>query len=336
MSLGLHHKSKESLVWPARAEGFSRIWWSLLSLQSILCCTTGRPSAIALGDFNTSFPQFPEGGQERSSGLFMHVNFKISIIAQWAMSSLYSVKAATLTWPRIHEQVIRMKSELEKLLPEISGGGRLILQFSWMDTMAIVTRPCLGRRNEHTDSTSFETNKIAAECIRAARGVTQLLPDEPNECIFQNGPWWCLSLYIMRAMAVLLLARSHPSSNSTDDDVSLILAVKKLIKWLQWMRPKDVVADRGLTAVLNTLRRAQDHGNFAEALEQEAAGAYGGYLLVPDRWRGDSSATYPQLQPEFETLDDSDFMANMLSQSTLPMPPVYGSAFAADENTWDW
>ncbi|KAF2131023.1 hypothetical protein P153DRAFT_209056 [Dothidotthia symphoricarpi CBS 119687] len=336
IALGMHLKNKENSSLPDKTDELSRVWWSLLSLQTFLCSVTGRPSAIPQYEINTPFPRLPAEYREGRSEIALQLNFKISVVAQWAMSSLYSVRAATLPWPSIQKQVVKLKSELEKLLPAISDRERLILHFSWFDSMILITRPCLGRRNDNAGPSSIEAHKVAAECIQAAQGVTRLLPDEPSERIFQNGPWWCLSLYIMRAMAVLLLAQAHQSSTSTNDDMSLNMSTKKLILWLRWMRPMDPVADRGLNAVLNTLRRSQNHANFADVFEQESADAYGGYLLVPGRWEVDTSAVYPQLHPEFEGFDDPDFLDSVLSLSSLPMPPVYGSAFAVVDSSWDW
>lgn len=303
---------------------------------------------IPLQDCNVPFPRVPSNEQGgRSQAMALQTYLKTSIISQWTLCSLYSVRAAELPWQSIEGRVQRLKSELEKLLSAISDRERLMLHFSWFDSMILITRPCLypQRRNDSLAGSSPATQNIAKQCIQAAQVVTKLLPDEPHECIFRNGPWWCLAHYIMRAMAIFLLVMSDQASYSSIVDSEIVPSVKKLVRWLRWMRQKNSVAEKGLEVVLNTLKRTHDHTNFAEIFEQEAATAYGGISFVPGGWEVDTTATYPQFLPELDLWDGSadpsggwnnlDYQFTV-DPSALPVSSAHVDPLAPPSSAWEW
>ncbi|KAH7392643.1 fungal-specific transcription factor domain-containing protein [Pyrenochaeta sp. MPI-SDFR-AT-0127] len=348
VALGLHLTTSEPTPWHSRVDLLSRLWWSLRTLETLLSSVTGRPSTIPLQDCNVQLPRVPSCEEDnRVPGMALQTYLKISITSQWTLTSLYSVRAATLPWQSIEERVQQLKSELEKLLSAISDRERLMLHFSWFDTMIMITRPCLWsrRRNDSFAESSPATQNIANQCVQAAQAVTKLLPSEPDECIFRNGPWWCLAHYIMRAMTIFLLAMSDQGSYSTCIDTEIIPSVKKLICWLRWMRQKNPVAKKGLEVVLHTLKRTHNHKVFADIFEQEAADAYADLWLVNSKWEVDMTATYPQFVPELDEwagLADlsgewSNFVYPLTTDTlTLPIPPVYGNPFAPPVSSCDW
>jgi hypothetical protein len=323
VALNLHIKSQDNTPWPSRAEMLSRTWWSLRSLECLLCSITSRPSAFPLQECNTPLPQIaPNLSEDIQSMEDLQLYTKISITTQRALTSLYSVRAASLPWTSIQNRVVKLKTELDTLIPETSDPENLMLHLSWLDAIIIITRPCLcvpKNRANLSDDELQVAQTIARDCIQAAQGVTRLLPDEPNERIYQIGPWWCMSHYIIRTTTIFLLAMSLPSSMGCD--TNLIPPTKKLIRWLQWMQPNDAVAAQGLARILNTLQKNTSYADFADVLKQRVLDATGNSLLAPDRWGGDD--VEPMHFSEWDDFIDEDgAMNDMLSQNLDDMPPM--------------
>jgi hypothetical protein len=327
IALNLHLKCQDNTPWPSRAEMLSRTWWSLRSLECLLCSITGRPSTFPLQECNTPLPRIaPNLSEDIQSLKNLQLYTKISITTQRALTSLYSVRAASLPWTSIQKRVVKLKTELDTLIPDTSDPENLMLHLSWFDAIIIITRPCLCAPKNRTNLSDDElqlAQTIAQDCIQAARGVTRLLPDEPDERIYQIGPWWCISHYIIRTTTIFLLALSLPSS--TGCDMNPIPSMKKLIRWLQWMQPNDAVAAQGLARILNTLQKSASHADFADVFKQRALDTTGNSLLDPDRWGGDD--VEPMHFSEWDDFIDEDgAMNDMLSQNLddmLPMAPVF-------------
>ncbi|KAF2829973.1 hypothetical protein CC86DRAFT_178170 [Ophiobolus disseminans] len=285
ISLNLHLKPPTSTPWPSRTETHARTWWALRTLESFLCSITSRPSSFPLNDCNVPLPSSP------LSPTTLQVYVKITITTQWALSSLYTIKAATLPFRDIQARVARLKSELETLLPQIEDHQRSMLQFAWFDAMILITRPCLAATSHH-DTT---TRDLASHCVKAAGGLTRLLPDTPDARIWTNGPWWCLAHYIVRALNVLRACQAPEAD--------------KLVRWLQWMAPGDAVASLAL----------------------KSEGAFGADLYRGWDEAADGEAQYLADFHDLDDLMDSDgVISAMVSQERpqmLPMPPVYGGPY---------
>ena len=260
----------------------------------------------------------------------LEVYVKITITTQWALSSLYTVKAATLPWRDVQDRVARLKSELETLLPQIADRQRLMLHFAWFDAMILITRPSLCAPG-HTDRVTQDT---ARQCVKAAQGVARLLTDEPDERIFWNGPWWCLAHYIVRAMGVFKMAIE--AQTSIEEEVRP--AVDKLVRWLRWMARDDYIAAQGIRTFEGTslIRGGSSSNNnnpgFAGGAFEQGDLGTGAYSFVQNRW--DGIPAQPQFLDDFHALDDlldSDgVISTMVSQARpdmLPMPPVYGTPY---------
>ncbi|KAH7090233.1 fungal-specific transcription factor domain-containing protein [Paraphoma chrysanthemicola] len=340
VALNLHLRCQDDYPYSGRSETLARTWWSLRSLDCFLSSTIGRPTAFPIQDSNTPLPRDqPTTQHGMSSASTLQIYTRISIITQWALSTLHTIRAATMPWQEIQDRVVKLKTGLEALLPQISDRERLMLHFSWFDSMILITRPMLSpQRSQHdlSDQMRHVSDAMARDCVQAARGVTRLLPDEPDERIFRNGPWWCLAHYIMRAMAVFLLAMS-PQVLQVHTD--LVLPVKKLIRWLQWMRQDDPVASHGLNAVLNTLRKGVNQMDFASVFEQEPLDEYGTeYLHSAGGW---PVAAEPQYMSDFQVFDDymvaggaNQGLGIHAQPDLLPMPPTYGNPYADNNAAW--
>jgi hypothetical protein len=146
----------------------------------------------------------------------------------------------------------------------------------YWSTKMLITRPCLCRiegriRNESNTSATFNA-KTAVSCVEAALQTTSLLPDQPDiNFIYPRGPWWAIvhiSRYskmrsgvdtyhqriVMQAMAILLLEMAYDSKDMANDDASIVISIKKLLRWLRTMRVNDPVAAQALVVIKKILR----------------------------------------------------------------------------------
>lgn len=314
--LSLHLKPASPTPWPSKTSSDSRTFWAVRTLEHLLSTATSRPACFPLNDYNVPVPGSSDTNEVSGThSSTLNVYTRITITAEWALSSLYTVKAATLSWQDVQHRVLKLHSELETLLPMMTDQTRLMLHFAWIDAMLMITRPCLVAPREHQDSV---TQDMARRCVRAAQKVAQLLPDEPDACIFQNGPWWCLSHYIIRAVGVLRLTVSGQAAVGSEFDVAP--TVNKLVRWLQWLAPDDAVAAQ----CLNAIGTARD--------EWTAAGFTEGYPFLQDGWS--ATTAQPQFMGNFHGMDDlvdsDNVISTMASQAQpgrLPMPPSYGDPY---------
>jgi hypothetical protein len=342
--LNLHLKDDDSEVWHTRVDAKSLAWWNLRSLDTLLSSLTGRPSAISVEDCNLSLPgSFSQDETRQRATKFLQINLKITVIAHCALSSLYSVSAADLSQRSLTDRITKLITELETLLPAILDRERLILHFNWLYTMILVTRPYLRHimiRIDDEPESSPDARELAKQCLRAAQGTVRLFPEQPNDNIFRNGPWWCITPYIMHTMSVLLSVPPTLNSESSAASPSIPQSIDKLVRWLQWMKPRDPMAARALAAVLDSRRRAGDD-SFADLFPQDSPDMYNEYALPP--W--DLSMSTGMAAEPVHFMDDAveleDLVASVEPQSqpqpgVLPLPPRYNNAFAGSQNIWNW
>lgn len=285
---------------------------------------------------------------DQSGGLSAHVlniNLKISIVTHEALSSLYSVRATFWSHQAHRDRIVKLKSELERQMPAIlslsSEHRNVLLRFNYFDAMMLITRPCLWsrRRGSHQDEEMPGADDgLAEDCVRAARGIVQLLSTETRDCIIQYGPWWCLVHYLVRAIVVLLLAMPAGAVAPTGSTADLVSSIRQLLDWLRWLRRADTAAERAFSVVLNTVRRSYSHVELGDLLEQEGTRLYGGPTPAPGRRQNDPD-TYPQFEPQAGyftrpagAADDLFFVGD-----AWPVPPTYGMPLAdSSQAGWDW
>lgn len=342
----MHLKSDGPEIWRTKADTESLMWWSLRSLDTLLSSITGRSSSISDRDCNLSLPRLlaPNEAQQISVGR-LQTHLKINIIAHWGLSLLYSINARGLAQYTIQKRVLRLTAELETLWPAVLSHQRPMLHYHWFYTMILITRPCLSRSMAHNDvsSPAVGLSELSERCVQAAQSLVGLFPEQPSEDIFRSGPWWCMTHYIMQAMDVLILSLSASGENSKIFDSSIPNSIKKLILWLQWMAPKDAMAQRALTAILESRQRAGDN-TFTDLREQDDLDIYGEYALP--RWDlglgiGAGPAQYLNDAGGLEDLVPSIEPAGALPSPQrhpgfLPIPPGFNDAFSSSQGMWDW
>jgi hypothetical protein len=333
--LNLHLKDEDTEVWHTRVDAKSLAWWSLRSLDTLLSSLTGRPSAISVDDCNLSLPSnFSQDESRPRATIFLQTNLKITVIAHCALSSLYSVSAADLPKRSLTDRISKLTIELETILPAILDRERLILHFNWLYTMILVTRPYLHHmiRIGDESASSPDERELAKQCLRAAQSTVRLFPEQPNDNIFRNGPWWCITPYIMHTMSVLLSVPPTLNTESSTASPSIPQSIDKLVRWLQWMKPRDPMAARALAAVLDSRRRSGD-----DLFPQDSPVKYNEYALPAwDLSMGTGMAAGPAHFMD-DAVELDDLVASVEPQPVvLPLPPRYHHASAASQGIWDW
>ncbi|CAN9174537.1 unnamed protein product [Alternaria alternata] len=226
-----------------------------------------------------------ESGQRdlgRDHYLINHVN--ITIISQKALLKLYSPRTAARSWESVQGSILGLLNELEEWSEAALLKGRraakkehvmgiereqFLLKAEYLSTRILVTRPCLCRierriRDESNASAKF--NRTSAEaCVRAALEMTQLFPDEPDlDFIYSKGPWWAIVHLIMQSIAVLILEMTYRKRGTENSEPSMVVSIRKMIRWLRAMRNNDPVAARAHHVIKEILKRC------APALQSQA------------------------------------------------------------------
>jgi len=137
---------------------------------------------------------------------------------------------------------------------------RMSLGFFYFSTLTIINRPCLCRIDrkipDESDKARDFNRETAARCVNAARGMLDLLPDEPNAVgLYKIAPWWCLVHYLMQAATVLMLELSFRADHMPNEVEDVFYAAKKALEWLRSMSEEDEAARRASVMCNELLRQ---------------------------------------------------------------------------------
>ncbi|KAI8934787.1 hypothetical protein NX059_008473 [Plenodomus lindquistii] len=345
MALDLHLENPSDTSLASDVTNSALVWWSLRTLESLLGSITNRPTSISLSHCSVSYPRISSYEDYASStARNLRAFLRVHMVSQAAVQALYSIGAAAQPWTNVLDNIEKYKDQLERLLPVMSDHERLMLHFSWCDAMIVVTRPCLGSRASINSSGKLlpRDGELARQCIKAAQSTAKLLPDEPDTHIFQNGPWWCLVHYIMRAVTVLLVSSSRENLSALIGTSELIASVTKLSKWLQWLQQKDTVAERGLQVVLDMIQRLERNEHFTDVLKQQTLDLYRTPLSAPSEWSMhvvDSAFSGFVQEGREHTMDVADLQTLGQIQNGhggLSMPVACGPGFGSNNRTPAW
>lgn len=151
LAIGLHLRNDDPFASPNKKESLVRIWWSLHSIESLLCALIGRPCIIPNDECTVPLPQvIPEEQSEHSvpsqligqihrrrksiallrasssdtssrgdsdavtSASFLGARVAIDLIMQKALSKLYSPRTSADSWERIQGNIASLISELDE------------------------------------------------------------------------------------------------------------------------------------------------------------------------------------------------------------------------------
>jgi hypothetical protein len=211
-----------------------------------------------------------------NSGSYLTCTIRLGMITQKALNTVYSPAIISVSWKDIQTRIMNLSEELEAWAARLpssfdfrhSGPGeqnmgveRRILQIYYYSATILISRPCLcriDRRIKSQTQVSHDLNqRMAANCVAAAKGLTNLLPTDMGNggrLIYKVFPWWAVVHYVMQSLAVLLLKISYNSS-ATPDTTDAMPTIEKLIRWLRELRPSNGMARRAYAIAFDLLQK---------------------------------------------------------------------------------
>lgn len=139
---------------------------------------------------------------------------------------------------------------------------RTSLAFSFYATKILISQPCLRHlayQRPGTGSLGALCDTMAAMCVKIARQMLELLPDEADTAwLYTISPWWCIPHYIMQPTTILLVELFTRTQPRTPKAASLVKEIQKAIRWLREMSTKDPSSRRAFLICTDILSR---HGS---------------------------------------------------------------------------
>ncbi|KAF1969363.1 hypothetical protein BU23DRAFT_477342 [Bimuria novae-zelandiae CBS 107.79] len=223
---------------------------------------------------------------------FLKSTVQVVLIAQRAMAQLYSAKVVTRSWKQVQQMISALCNELEVWSASLPYGldftrpdanadfrrERLILNMKYIECKLLITRPCLCRLDSRiTNQTKASDNfnkKTALMCVKAAKDLTDILPDLMDSVVlYQTGPWWTLVHSLMQALTVLLLEMSYGTVHLREDSNEVLSSAKKLIRCLRTMKRSDPMAERAYSLAFGILQKLAPRikADLSDLLSEDAA-----------------------------------------------------------------
>lgn len=190
------------------------------------------------------------------------------------LSQLYRSSTMNKTWSQVQSTMTTLDNKTEKwrsTLPSLFDftkkqrdqqfiRQRMSLGFLYYSTKIIIHRPCLCRvdqRIPHESNKSKDFNRIAAmTCVHGARGMLDLIPDEPNPVgLNKVAPWWCLTHHMTQAATVLILELFYRAEHMPNEANDILEYAKKAVHWLNQMAKESQSAQRAWGQCNDLLRR---------------------------------------------------------------------------------
>ncbi|PVH90500.1 hypothetical protein DM02DRAFT_437169 [Periconia macrospinosa] len=142
LTVGLHLRNDDPSAPPSKKEDLVRTWWSLHSIESLLCTLIGRPCVISNHQCTVPLPHVlpdelaspkDQDGKNRQSNMptrnalsnkvhtdtvsqasFLGTSVTMSIIVEKALSRLYSPQTSVNSWKQIQKEIDALSKELDE------------------------------------------------------------------------------------------------------------------------------------------------------------------------------------------------------------------------------
>ncbi|KAI9738265.1 MAG: hypothetical protein M1834_008763 [Cirrosporium novae-zelandiae] len=201
---------------------------------------------------------------------------RLCMIAHETMRDIYSADVMNHFWSDVQSAIRELSERLEewkKAVPpalQIAGPQhgehnaqmfrlKMGLALFYYSMKMIINRPCLCQispRMPHESRKSREFNLAAAvNCVRAAQGLIDILPDVPDAALlYKASPWWNILEYLVQAATVLMLELSSGASHLPNETDDLLNTAKKAVLWLHSLTRENLAATRAWKMSADMLR----------------------------------------------------------------------------------
>lgn len=157
IALGLHLRNDDPSIFGVTKETMKRTWWTLKSVESVLCVMLGRPSVIASNECTVPLPRLPlpdslrmnsatllqgtdghiaedaahvEGNVRNDLLTSWRASVEITIILEKTMAGLYSPQVSHTPWKEMQKKMVALSEELEERLATAISSRRDSVQSS--------------------------------------------------------------------------------------------------------------------------------------------------------------------------------------------------------------
>ena len=228
--------------------------------------TRSPPSLHSGYDFLAKFPP--------SESVYFFHHSQLNEISHDILMTLYYPRALQRTWSETQSSISTLDRKLDRWLSSLTSTfdftikqsdglflrQRTSLGFFYYSNKIIIHRPCLCRMegdipNESSKSKDYNRN-AAMSCVRAAKGMIELLPDEINPvALYQCTPWWCILQCLMQAATVLLIELSFSADHMPTEAEDVLNNARKAVFWLNQMASENESARRAWKLCNEMLRK---------------------------------------------------------------------------------
>lgn len=243
---------------------------------SFLTQNSTASSADSLGSpAQTSSDYGTFESEPTNSGSYLKQFIQLGEIAQDALK-LYT-RSSGESWQAIQGTIVRLGEEIDVWATSLPNGldfdkrgtvaghkyerEKNALEIYFHGTRILITRPCLCRLDRRTMSQSARLSefneRVALNCVESAKSIARLLPNRQDLNalrLYESTPWWSIVHMIMQSLTVLLIEITNEADHSSYDVHEVLPSLKKLVRWLRAMEPKNAMAKRGYANVMELLR----------------------------------------------------------------------------------
>ncbi|MCJ1285387.1 hypothetical protein MMC26_004727 [Xylographa opegraphella] len=250
--------------------------------------------------------------------LYFTMTTHLGAVTDDVLAQLYRPVAMTKSWAQIQAQIRSLDIKLDAwkaALPPVFDFNkkqrdqqfirqRMSLGFGYYSAKIIVHRPCLCRidrriPNESNQSKEFNRNGATA-CVAGARGMLDLIPNEPNSIgLYKVTPWWSLTHHMTQAATVFILELFFRADHMPKEAKEILGYAKKAVYWLNQMARDSIAAQRAWEQCNELLRKvAPLVGRDANDMPADTPRTQGiGYRQLTQQQQQQQQQQQPQPQP---------------------------------------
>lgn len=218
-------------------------------------------------------PSFTIENLAPNTSLYFLYLVDLAFLMRDAIETLYSPGSARRAWLEMEHSMSTFNNNADNWFSRLPAEFRFTefnpdqpfaleragLAFRFYSTKLVVAQPC-HRRFVHQTFGEINPGSLcdtmAQICVKAARDMISLLPDETDiPLLYKVAPWWSILHHIMQSTTILmtqLFARTEPG---TMEAAGLVADIQKAIRWLREMATRDASSQRALSVCMDILSR---------------------------------------------------------------------------------